>query len=152
MARGKICSIGGSLWTVTENRSSANGTLENFIHFEVIDFEIDRFYFSISPFRLHSQQSTILIDNAHLIDFLFSFFAFLALPPPSLSLFLFLPFIAIFRNLSFNKSLFVDAACYCKDWFHLPLISHWANWNNQRSQHYCLKELYAYFISILLFP
>lgn len=88
MARGKICSIGGSLWTVTENRSSANGTLENFIHFEVIDFEIDRFYFSISPFRLHSQQSTILIDNAHLIDFLFSFLPFwLSLLPPSLSFF-----------------------------------------------------------------
>jgi hypothetical protein len=55
LARGAICCACGSIWTFTEDRSGTLGTLENFIHSEVIEIEIDRFYFSIA--LLHSQHN-----------------------------------------------------------------------------------------------
>jgi hypothetical protein len=55
LARGALCCAGGSIWTFTEDRTGTLGTVESFIHSEVIEIEIDRFYFSIA--LLHSQNT-----------------------------------------------------------------------------------------------
>lgn len=80
LARGKVCSSRGGFRVALENGASANGIIENIVHFEVIEIEVDRFisplHFFASSVSLQStskQQSTMLIDNASLIDSPFLF-------------------------------------------------------------------------------